>query len=101
MTPYAVLLVKPTDSDEVIRKTYWEQAKLHHPDKPLSNPTLWSLFTNAYTAIKTKDARDALARKQDLLARLCATCDGSGVGGTRMFKGRIRVCDVCKGEGRT
>lgn len=100
MTPYAILLVKDTDPDEVIRNTYWVFAKQHHPDVPGNVPVEWTKYTDAYTLIKTKEAREALAKKQGLLSGFCDACKGTGVQGTRMFKGKIKVCTACNGEGR-
>jgi DnaJ-class molecular chaperone len=101
MTPYAVLLVKPTDSDEVIRKTYHRIAERNHPDANGGVAgALWHAATAAYTTVKTEEKREAWAHKQALLSGLCTECEGYGVRGTRMFKGKIRVCAECKGEGR-
>jgi DnaJ-class molecular chaperone len=101
MTPYATLLVKPTDGDEVVRKAYHRIAETNHPDANggAAGP-LWYSVTAAYTAIKTHDARAEWALRQSNLAGLCERCEGFGVTGTRMFKGKIKACDVCKGEGR-
>lgn len=101
MTPYAILAVKPNDSDEVIRKAYHDIAKQIHPDK--ANGVVsegWHVYTAAYTAIKTSDARASWLRQQNLLANVCTACEGSGVRGTRMFKGVIRSCSSCAGKGR-
>lgn len=102
MTPYAVLLVKPTDSDEVIRRVYHDVARLEHPDVVEGGEPseAWYTAATAYTLIKTEDARQAWATRQASLSGLCGQCNGCGVQGTRMFKGKIRVCDTCKGEGR-
>ena len=101
MTPYALLLVKPNDPDEVIRKAYHAQAETQHPDANGGTPgPQWYTATAAYNAIKTETLRQAWARRQGALAGLCATCEGSGVVGTRMFKGKIRLCNGCQGEGR-
>lgn len=103
MTPYAVLLVKPTDSDEVVRKTYHVLARASHPDRQMTQlpPAGWYVATAAYTSIKTLQARTTWMDKQRLLSELCNDCDGIGVKGTRMFKGKIKLCATCKGEGRT
>jgi DnaJ-class molecular chaperone len=50
--------------------------------------------------VKTAAAREAWARRQSALSGACAICNGSGVLGTRMFKGKIRACDSCSGMGR-
>lgn len=101
MTPYAVLLVKPTDTDELIRKTYHVQARKEHPDLVKVEPSdNWYIATTAYTAVKTETKRAAWMEKQSLLSGFCDPCGGSGVRGTRMFKGKIKICEVCKGEGR-
>ncbi len=100
MTPYAILLVKPTDSDEIIRKTYHVFARQTHSDLNDGKREDWEKFTAAYTAIKTAEQRVAWATKRGMLAGLCVTCEGSGVRGTRLFKGKVRLCEECKGEGR-
>jgi DnaJ-class molecular chaperone len=100
MTPYAVLLVKPSDTDETVRRAYHAVARETHPDGTASAPTeRWYEATLAYTAIKTADGRAAWERRQVLLANRCTKCAGAGTVGTRMFKGRIKVCEVCGGEG--
>jgi DnaJ-class molecular chaperone len=100
VTPYAVLLAKPTDSDDAIRKLYHAIARTEHPDGSQTQPSeLWYSATAAYTAIKTAEKRAEVGRRQDLLAGRCAACEGTGVKGTRMFKGKIRFCSDCKGEG--
>lgn len=101
MTPYAILLVKPTDPDDVIRKAYHKHAETQHPDRNGGVPgPQWKVTTDAYTAIKTEDARNNWALRLSLMAGVCENCDGSGVKGTRMFKGKIRLCEECKGVGR-
>lgn len=99
MTPFATLLVKPTDDDDVIRKAYHAIARRTHPDTNEPS-TEWYTATAAYTAIKTAKARETWAKRQELLAGECDGCKGFGVKGTRMFKGKIRLCDICRGEGR-
>jgi DnaJ-class molecular chaperone len=100
MTPYATLLVKPTDDDKTIRKTYHRLVEDHHPDRNAGVPgPRWETLTRAYNAIKTLEARERWEEAQKMLAARCSRCSGSGVGGTRMFKGRIRVCDICEGSG--
>jgi DnaJ-class molecular chaperone len=100
-TPYAFLLVKPSDPDEAIRKAYWVVAQVHHPDRNGGVAgELWAPATAAYDAIKTDEARARWAAKQHLLAGTCTVCGGCGVVGTRMFKGKIRLCAECGGNGR-
>ena len=102
MTPYAVLLVKPGDTDEVIRKTYHELAKACHPDVHYDDAAKerWFDATAAYGAVKTAALRAEWAKKQKLMAGLCDVCKGVGVVGTRMFKGRVHICAACNGYGR-
>lgn len=100
LTPYAVLLVKPTDDDRTIRAAYHEIAKESHPDRVVEARAVWELATQAYTAVKTQAAREAWAKTQALLSGACNACEGSGVTGTRLFKGKVRLCEVCRGEGR-
>jgi DnaJ-class molecular chaperone len=100
MTPYAILLVKPTDSDDDIRKTYQVFARATHADLNLHKREEWERYTSAYTLVKTEEARMKWGKRQSTMAGLCGDCDGCGVRGTRRFKGKIQVCSACKGEGR-
>lgn len=101
MTPYAILTCKPTDPDEVVRRAYHKLAEVNHPDRNGGKAaTEWFTATGAYNAVKTALLRSEWAHRQELLAGLCDRCAGSGVIGTRMFKGKIRLCEECKGEGR-
>jgi len=109
MTPYAVLLVKPTDTEDIIRAAYHALARESHPDK-FRNTTsyeaaqaelLWTAATTAYTLVKTESARAKWAAQQYLLSGMCATCSGYGVTGTRLAGRKIRVCASCSGEGRS
>jgi DnaJ-class molecular chaperone len=103
MTPYAVLLVKPTDDDAVIRARFHELIRPEHPDlggasgKPGEN---WSALTEAYGLVKTSSARQSWERKVRTLAGLCTSCQGFGVRGSRIGGGRITICPACQGEGR-
>ena len=102
-TPYAILLVKPTDSDEVIRKAYHILARASHPDIVGTGPATratWHRVTEAYNQVKTQELRDTLQKRSALLSGECVRCKGAGVTGTRMFKGTIKLCEECKGEGR-
>jgi len=107
-TPYAVLLAKPNDSDETVRKLYHELVRYCHPDAQRGLPEVskvkltarWHEFTTAYSAIKTDALRSSWAASRFLLSGQCATCKGCGVTGTRMFKGKIKLCKDCGGEGR-
>lgn len=109
MTPYCILLAKPNDSDEIIRKLYHGLARYCHPDARRGMPEAsqeklnfqWHRITEAYSAIKTDALRAQWAASQFLLSGQCGKCAGSGVVGTRMFKGKITECKDCKGEGRT
>jgi hypothetical protein len=108
MTPYAVLLARPVDGDEVVRKLYHGIARCCHPDtrRGMSQAAQadltarWHTATEAYTAIKTYDRRDTWAREQALLSGGCEACGGCGVRGSRVGKGSVRLCEACGGEGR-
>jgi DnaJ-class molecular chaperone len=108
LTPYAVLGVKPTDTDETIRRFYHEIARETHPDALLgmSEPAQvqgsyqWHRATEAYNAIKTLDKREAWRRGRRVLSGLCPSCQGVGTQGTRRFKGQVKACDRCGGTGR-
>lgn len=97
MTPYAVLMVKPGATDEVVRAAYHVIARRAHPDARIGESSTedWYCATEAYSAIKTDEKRKALEQRQKLLSGLCSECRGYGVVGWR-----VRVCDVCDGEGR-
>ena len=103
MTPYTVLLVHPTDSDETIRRRFHALSAHHHPDRAGARGVpgpLWYDITEAYSAIKTETKRAALEKHGAKLAGRCAVCRGSGVVGSRFAGSKIKVCEVCKGEGR-
>lgn len=101
-TPYAVLLVKSSDADDVIRHAYWAIAQLkNHPDVNGGIPgPRWHEATDAYNLIKTKTLRDRWDLVRQLEARFCKECDGYGVRGSRIGKGRIRICEQCLGVGK-
>jgi DnaJ domain len=101
LTPYAVLLVKPTDADEVVRKAYHAIVRSCHPDVRHDDAAKarWFEVTEAYAAVETKEARDTWQRGRDLMASKCVGCNGTGVRGTRMFKGKIHHCEFCRGVG--
>jgi DnaJ-class molecular chaperone len=101
MTPYAILMVRPSDSDASIRAAYHTQARRYHPDAvPGGAQPQWYTYTGAYQAIKTEAARAAWEARQALLSGRCLTCRGRGVAGSRAAGGKIRLCAVCGGEGR-
>jgi len=105
MTPYAVLLVKPTDDDLTIRKRFHELSKAQHPDRfgaaGVPGP-LWYLISEAYGQVKTAEARRTWNEWQRKLARTCGDCEGSGVVWKRLGKDKsAKLCTTCNGEGRT
>lgn len=102
MTPYAILLVRPTDDDATIRRAFHEQSKRHHPDKTPGQPAPkeWYAAVAAYSVIKTADSRARHDRYMQGLSGVCTACSGSGVRGTRSAGSKIRLCDRCAGEGR-
>ena len=104
MTPFAVLLVKPTDDDLTIRKRFHELSKIQHPDRagaggmPGEN---WHQLVTAYSLIKTEERRAAYRHAQARLAHLCPVCFGSGVTWKRVGKDKsASICTKCNGEGR-
>jgi DnaJ-class molecular chaperone len=103
MTPYAVLMVRPMDSDQTIRQQFHALAVHEHPDRPgaagVPGPN-WYTISGAYALIKTDLLRSAWSKHQSVLSGLCAGCSGSGVKGTRTAGRKIRVCEACNGEGR-
>ena len=100
LTPYAVLLVKPTDTDEVIRKAYHALARTAHPDITVGQAIFWERYNSAYAAIETVEEREAWKKERSMLSGLCGACEASGVVGTRLFGGEIEVCAGCGGRGR-
>jgi DnaJ-class molecular chaperone len=103
MTPYAVLLLTPRDSDDVVRAAFHALSRDQHPDRDGADGvpgTMWYAIVNAYTALKTTSSRAVYDRALKSLAGVCSTCGGYGTVGTRRFKGTIRLCTTCKGEGR-
>ena len=104
MTPYSVLLVKPTDDDLTIRKRFHELSKANHPDRPGAGGVpgpLWQVLVDAYGQVKTAALRAQWCRAQSQLARLCTICGGNGVTWRRVGKDRSPIiCEKCNGEGR-
>lgn len=108
LTPYAVLLARPADSDDTIRRLYHNIARYTHPDAISGFPEPgrtkardeWYRATEAYTAIKTEAVRSALATATVRLSGVCSTCRGFGVVGSRLGGAKVRVCEACKGAGR-
>lgn len=98
-TPYAILLVLPSDSAVTIRTRFHALSAVLHPDANDSNPATddWYKVVEAYTVLKTDKSRFQWHKRQKLLSGLCAACSGSGVG---RQKTTVVVCGVCGGEGR-
>ncbi len=104
MTPYALLLVRPTDTDLTIRQRFHVLSRQQHPDRDGGNGepgALWFQLTEAYSQIKTSGLRAVWARRQAVRARGCPACYGAGVAGTTSLGGRVRLCAECGGEGVT
>jgi DnaJ-class molecular chaperone len=103
MTPYATLLLRPSDSDDTVRARFHALSKHEHPDRPGAGGvpgTFWYVLTDAYASVKTAELRAGWERAQRSLSGLCPECDGFGVQGSRVAGGKIRVCDACEGQGR-
>lgn len=101
MTPYAILLCKPSDSDETIRRLYHKHAEAHHPDvNGGAADEQWYAATSAYSAIKTEEKRFEWRQRHCLLSGLCHKCASAGVVGSRLAGGKIKVCVACGGKGR-
>lgn len=104
MTPYAVMCIKPSDDDQVIRKRFHELSKSQHPDRDgaggVPGPQ-WQALVDAYGQVKTVGHRTAWHQAQVHLARLCSTCEGLGVIWRRVGRDRSPIiCEKCNGEGR-
>lgn len=103
MTPYAILLVRPADTDATIRARYHQLIQDQHPDRGGASGVpgpLWYTYTEAYCAVKTAPVRAAWLAKHSVLRGLCKPCKGSGVAGSRVAGGKVKHCPACKGEGR-
>ena len=103
MTPYAEILVRPSDSDEVIRKRFHVLSRLEHPDRDGAQGQpgpRWYALAAAYGAVKTLGMRTTWAASRARLSGLCAACSGFGVTGSRIGKALPKVCAACSGEGR-
>ena len=104
MTPWAELLVRPSDDDLTIRKRFHILIADQHPDRDGADGepgARWYDLTRAYSAIKTEDARTAWLATRAKLARLCQDCNSLGVKIRRLGKDKgISVCAICGGEGR-
>lgn len=105
MTPYAVLLVRPLDSDLTIKHAFHRLAETCHPDKfpagqTPEQATLWYAIAKAYTLIKSVDLRQYWELHHSAFSGLCESCSGTGVRGGRVGRMKVRVCDNCAGEGR-
>jgi hypothetical protein len=107
-TPYAILLAKPGDSDDVIRKLYHDIVRYCHPDALRGLPqdsqeklrAQWYTATEAYTVVKTVAVRIAWEAQLRIAAGVCGKCRGYGVMGSRIGSGKICVCAACRGEGK-
>lgn len=100
-TPYAVLMVKPTDTPEFIQQQFHQLSRQQHPDA-LGGVVgdRWVEITQAYGLIKTEAKRDEWERSRAKLSGICKRCRGVGVVGARMAGSKLRECEECKGEGR-
>jgi DnaJ-class molecular chaperone len=102
MTPYAELLVRPSDGDDVIRRRFHVLSRTEHPDRNGAGGRpgpRWYALAAAYAAIKTAGARAAWEKAHAGWAGQCRTCSGSGVTGSPAAGG-VRLCQVCAGGGR-
>ena len=101
LSPYATLLVRPTDSDDTIRAAYHEASKRLHPDRTGGVASEeWYEVKTAYELIETAELRAKWLRQFKTLSGVCADCKGYGVRGTRIGKAKIRSCGACDGYGR-
>ncbi len=107
MTPYATLIVRPADADEVIRARFHQLARRCHPDAVLTRRGTnflkltedWVRYSGAYGLIKTAALRQEWERRESIRAERCKQCAGNGVTGGPLSG--VKVCERCKGEGRT
>jgi DnaJ-class molecular chaperone len=102
VTPYATLLVKPTDDDAAIRSAYHALARKNHSDVTVDHRPgpAWFASTEAYNLVKTEGARAAWWLSQCSMAGLCGTCSGLGVTWHRTgWDKAVRICAACSGEG--
>jgi len=103
LTPWAELLVRPEDPDEVIRRAYHAVARREHSDATADGTPgpRWHAVTAAYCALKTEALRSRWLAARAGLARLCTACGGLGVTWRRVGKDKAaKVCMGCQGAGR-
>lgn len=102
LTPYAVLLVKPTDDDDAIRREYHALARKQHPDlrKSREPGPLWQVVNEAYALIESVKLRTTWHKVTNMKSGICVKCHGFGVTGSRIAGGRIKMCTDCSGCGR-
>lgn len=104
MTPYAILLVRSGDGDDVISRRFQSLSKSQHPDRPGAGGEPgpeWYAIANAYTVIRYADARLKWKEAMRMLSGLCSDCKGYGTVGSRVLGSKVRVCGSCQGVGRT
>lgn len=102
LTPYAVLRLRPSATDDEVRQRFHALAKDQHPDRDGASGVpgpAWHALTAAYTSIKTQAKRDAWERLEALHSRRCKVCAGTGTAGGRL--GGVKICASCRGEGRS
>ena len=104
MTPYALLLVRPTDTDLAVRQRFHALVAAEHPDRNNGVPgTMWYQLKAAYEAVKTAPLRAEWVRLRGQLAGTCVACRGYGVTWRRVGQAARQgavVCAACEGEGR-
>jgi DnaJ-class molecular chaperone len=104
MTPYAILMIRPVDTDDAIRARFHALARGCHPDVVLPDGDQerltadWHRYADAYSLVKTAALRAAWERSEALLAGRCWPCRGVGVVGGALKA--ATVCPACRGEGR-
>lgn len=76
---YKLLQVNPSASDVEIRRAYYRESRLCHPDKAGSDPLMVDRFhqlSQAYQVLRSAELRDAYdAGGKDAVVRLSATVD--------------------------
>jgi hypothetical protein len=103
LTPWAELLVRPVDGDDVVRRAWHAIARVEHADATADRRPgpRWQAAKAAYEAVEDEAARMRWAAALAHQAGLCAVCVGFGVTWRRVGKDRgAKVCAACGGEGK-
>lgn len=109
---YMLFGIKPSASDEIIKKKYRILAKQFHPDSKTGNEEHFKLINEAYNVLRDPQLRAEYNIKLysgslsniDKQEKNCLMCDGNGFWVKKVPYGRYKVdskivCTLCSGSG--